>query len=112
MAKPMIVCGQVTQHLLQTGRTIFTAKEVREALKEVGVLSLNSFTNYAGSEGYLIAGGFLKRAPYGWELTDESKDGGRVVVQIAPKQNTAGVYAAVESALKQFGGIVEIQMEL
>lgn len=106
------VCGNIVNELKLTRKQVFSVKDLADAIRKVGPTSTGGVDNYLGNDGNLTRGGYITRCKGGWELTNESKKSGVIMIKVTPNQNTAEVFNAVGVATKRFGSVVELRMEV
>lgn len=106
-------CAIVVVELGLTGKGIFSADDIKQALTAADRGSKCSFDNYMGSNGYLIKRGFLNRVKGGWELSESSRTNGTIMIKIVPSNAylIGEVTKSVGDALKKFGKVVETRID-
>lgn len=106
-------CGKVARELRLTGKTLFSVKDIIDAVEKcTTVRSRKGVNDYLGDDGYLFSAKYIHRCKGGWELTDASKKTSTITVKVSPGQNTVEVLNAIGVATKRFGNIVELSMEV
>ena len=109
-----VACAQATKTLMETGKEIFSVKDIRIALLKANRGGASTMPHYMGSNGHLVERGFLEHVIGGYELTDASKKSSMIVVKITPGNEfvLGELFAAIGRTCAQFPGITEIQMEV
>lgn len=106
-------CGKVARELRLTGKTLFSVKDIVDAVEKcTTVRSRKGVNDYLGDEGYLADNKYISRCKGGWELTEDSKKTGEFVIEVSPAQNAAEVYQAIRTATRRFGKIVTMTVEV
>jgi hypothetical protein len=107
-------CALVVGELRLTGKDIFSADDIKQALTLAERGSKCSFDNYMGPNGYLIKRGFLQRVKGGWELTESSRGSGVIVIKIMPGNEymIGEVTKSVGNVVKKYGKVVEMRTEV
>jgi len=81
------------------GQKLITPTELRTVMGSVGVGCSTSRRDY---ERDLEALGYIRRIEGGWELTEQSKKDGIILIRVSPSQNREVVVKGLETALEQF----------
>ena len=107
-------CSQVVNELRMTGKDVFSADDIERALISVGKGSKGSLENYRGLKGHLAKRGFLHRPIGGWELSQSSKENGRIMITVMPGNGymIGEIMKTVGDAVKKYGKVVEIRTEV
>ena len=107
------VCGRAIKELVLTGKEIFTADDITTALMRVGRGSKSSKIDYMGSNGYLVARGFIERVQGGWTLREPLRNS-VIMVKVTPGNEylLGEVSTAIDEALRGFKGVTETRMEV
>lgn len=109
-----VACAQATKHLHDTGKQIFSEKDIRIALTKAKRGSTSSMIHYMGEDGHLVERGFLNHVVGGYELAASSMEGDKIMIDL-PIGNEfllGEVSAAISRALTPFKGVVTDSMEV
>jgi len=104
------VCGDVVNQLRLTGKQVFSANDIQQALREAG-RGGSSFTNYMGTDGHLAKRGYLHRRLGGWELSESSMTNDVISIRVMPANPALvrDVFDDVRKATERYGRIVKIE---
>jgi len=98
--------GEILASLRNT--TLITNDDLNEALAAVEIESPGSVKTYIRSLEVL---GYLIRVAGGWELSEESKATGEIVIKVRPGSYTGDVRRAVSAAIRPFRKIATMELE-
>ncbi len=90
------------------GLQLITPADLRRAMNKAGVDCGTTRREY---ETALEDLGYIERTAGGWELTDESKQDGIIILRVNPSQNRADVISGLDAALAQFKPLVTVEIE-
>ena len=60
----------------------------------------------------LIAQNYLRRTGGGFKLTEESLQTAVIRIEVSPTQNVSEITEAVDKAIRRFGGVTSLVLEL
>lgn len=90
------------------GRKLITPSDLREAMVAAGVECATTRRDY---EHDLETLGYIVRTAGGWELTEQSRKDGIIVIRVSPSQNRDAVVRGIEAALAQFKPLATQEIE-
>ena len=107
-------CAVATSELKQSGKSVYSDRDIRVALTKAKRGSASSLIHYMGPGGHLVSQGFLEATAKGYELSDTSMGVNKITIEIETKNELlfGEVETAIGRALTPFSGVVTEVMEV
>ena len=88
---------------------LITPEELELAMSKAGISAPGPVRDYTKK---MVDQNYLRRTGGGFKLTEESLQTAVIRIEVSPTQNVGEITEAVDKAIKRFGGVTSLVLEL